>query len=185
MDAGSGLLPGFEACAVLARTRGRTELAASIRRLGTAIESGVILSFDDEAHAREVAAELEAPPFLGELAAALVAATLLATLGDAECAGYALLRLFRARQPGGDASFMTPTLLAALVEAPVAFDEHEDILRWAFATLAPAERAAQGRVSTVAPARWVKARVIAAMVPSWSAPEVVPSLRYMLRSMPG
>ncbi|HEY0134422.1 MAG TPA: hypothetical protein VGB85_10090, partial [Nannocystis sp.] len=53
----------------------------------------------------------------------------------------ALLRLFRARQPGGDASFMTPTLLAALVEAPVAFDEHEDILRWAFATLPPAERA--------------------------------------------
>lgn len=133
--------PGFEECAALVSAAGDVRTASEVLRFGRMIAEGETLSFDDEALAREVAGVLEQPALVGQLAAGLVASRLLVSLGDPECAGYALLRMFRARKEMGDAGFMGHALLAAMIESPFAFDEHEDVLRWAFATLAPAERA--------------------------------------------
>jgi len=135
------LPPGFEECAALVSAAGDASTASAVLRFGQMIAEAQTLSFDDEARAREVAGGLEQPPLVGQLAAALVAWRLLVSLGDSECAGYAVLRLFRARKEAGDAGFMVRALLEAMIESPFAFDEHEDVLRWAFATLAPAERA--------------------------------------------
>lgn len=132
----------IEGCAQLAEQAGNSALAASIRTLGAKVVGYSQLSFDEIAALNEVTEQLDAPPFVGELDAALTASVMLSFVGDTETAGYKLLGLFRAKQATRDVTFMqNADFLGQLVECAVAFDKHEAKMGWAFAALPSLERA--------------------------------------------